>query len=183
MDYDEKAGQTTPDADVGSDGTEEDLERGDFDMVDSERSGDADNAEETKGGEENAAKGVRVKQFPAATGEQLRFIQRDVADFVARHPGFGPDELSALENNSRFRLFCGTRFGREPLSELYEDYVSVVGSAGKAAVSKAERRAARSTGGGSAAGGALTPAQRDVLNEWNAEHPEMKMTAKEFLRR
>ena len=29
----------------------------------------------------------------------------------------------------------------------------------------------------------LTPEQRKVLDEWNAEHPEMAMTAKEFLRR
>ena len=37
--------------------------------------------------------------------------------------------------------------------------------------------------GGTAGGAALSPAQQYVLDAWNTEHPEMAMTAKEFLGR
>ena len=39
------------------------------------------------------------------------------------------------------------------------------------------------TFGGTAGGALLSPAQKYVLDAWNAEHPEMAMTAKEFLGR
>lgn len=111
---------------------------------------------------------------------QRAFVENDVLDFVERYPQV---DVAALEQNKAFRTFCGSRFGREPLAQLYGDYVSIVGNAGTAAVAKAGSKIARSTGGGTAGGAALTPAQKSVLDKWNEEHPEMAMTAKEFLGR
>lgn len=167
----------------GADDTFSRQEPEDFKMVECDADG-ASPAED--GGDENAGevKKTAAARYPtvAAPGQRA-FIMSDVADFVAKYPGFGPDELDELENNPQFRRFCGTRFGREPLAALYGDYLSVVGSAGAAAVSRAAKKTARSTGGGTTGGDALTSAQREVLKRWNEEHPEMKMTAKEFLRR
>ena len=115
--------------------------------------------------------------------EQRRFFEEDVLNFIEAYPQFDQKSLAELENNQTFRRFCGSRFGREPLAELYGAYLEVVGTAGAAAVAKAAGRQQRSTGGGTAGGAALTPTQKAVLDRWNEEHPEMAMTAKEFLGR
>lgn len=109
------------------------------------------------------------------------FVRSDVLDFIERYPGFDADGLEALERNEQFRRFCGTRYAREPLAQLYGDYLSVIDGAGAAAVSKANSRSARSTGGGTAGGATLSPEQRKALENWNDENPEMAMTAKEYL--
>ena len=109
------------------------------------------------------------------------FVRQDVLDFIERYPGFDADGLEALEHNEQFRRFCGTRYAREPLAQLYGDYLSVVGGAGEAAVSRAVSRSARSTGGGTAGGATLSPEQRKSLEAWNEENPEMAMTAREYL--
>ena len=115
--------------------------------------------------------------------EQKRFFENDVLDFIEKYPQFDQKSLAELENNQKFRRFCGSRFGREPLADLYGAYLEVVGEAGAAAVAKATSRQQRSTGSGSTGGVQLSPAQKAVLDQWNAEHPEMAMTAKEFLKR
>ena len=109
------------------------------------------------------------------------FIRSDVLDFLERYPGFDAEGLEALERNEQFRRFCGTRYAREPLAQLYGDYLSVIDGAGAAAVSRANSRSARSTGGGTAGGATLSPEQRKALERWNEENPEMAMTAKEYL--
>lgn len=109
------------------------------------------------------------------------FVRSDVLDFIERYPGFDADGLEALERNEQFRRFCGTRYAREPLARLYGDYLSVIDGAGAAAVSRANSRSARSTGGGTAGGATLSPEQRRALENWNDENPEMAMTAKEYL--
>ena len=114
---------------------------------------------------------------------QRQFFENDVLDFIGKYPQFDEKSLAELENNQKFRRFCGSRFGREPLAELYGAYLEVVGDASEAAVAKAASRAQRSTGGGSSGSTTLSPSQRAVLDAWNAEHPEMAMTAKEFLKR
>ena len=127
--------------------------------------------------EERAAAG-------AAEAAQRAFIENDVLRFVEKYPQFSTAEkLEALENNATFRAFCGSRFGKEPLAELYESYVSVVGSAGSAAIAKAADKSSRSTGGGSRGAESLTPDQKRSLDRWNAENPDMQMTATEFLSR
>lgn len=111
--------------------------------------------------------------------EQREFIQADAQDFMAKYPDVN---LADLERNDVFRKFCGTRFGREPLADLYESYREIVG--GAAAKEKAESRNARSAGGGTGTtGGGLTAAEQGLLEKWNRDHPEMKMTAKEFKER
>lgn len=117
------------------------------------------------------------------TARQNTFFADDVRNFVTKFPNFGAKELQALENNKQFRQFCGSRFGREPLAQLYGDYVALVGNAGAAAVERAAGKAAKSTGGGTAGGAVLSPSQKQVLDRWNEEHPEMAMSAKEFLGR
>ena len=109
------------------------------------------------------------------------FVRNDVLDFMERYPGFDAEGLEALERNEQFRRFCGTRYAREPLAQLYGDYLSVIDGAGAAAVSKAASRSARSTGGGTAGGATLSPEQRKTLERWNEANPEMAMTAKEYL--
>ena len=109
------------------------------------------------------------------------FVKNDVLDFMERYPGFDADGLEALENNEQFRRFCGTRYAREPLAQLYGDYLSVIGGAGAAAVCRANSRSARSTGGGTTGGAALSSEQRRALERWNEANPEMAMTAKEYL--
>ncbi len=134
-----------------------------------------------EGGEGGAQSGNNA----AGAGAEARsFAVRDVMDFIGKYPEFDDEaKLGELENNPAFRRFCGSRFGREPLSELYGTYLELVGNAGRAAVAKAAGRSTRSTGGGTGGGAVLDPAQRAALNKWNEEHPEMAMTAKEYLGR
>lgn len=111
---------------------------------------------------------------------QQDFIRRDVQDFVKRHPNV---DLEKLENNKSFLKYCGSRFGKEPLGDLYDAYLDIVGEAGQAAVAKQADRSDRSTGGGSTGGPTMTPSQQKALDAWNAANPDMAMTAKEFLTR
>ena len=113
--------------------------------------------------------------------ERDAFIASDIADMQRRHPDV---DIAALDNNPAFRKFAGSRYGKEHLADLYEDFVSVVGNASAAAAARTGDRAERSTGHGSGGGGGtLTAAQRAALKEWNDDHPEMRMTEKEFLER
>ena len=115
--------------------------------------------------------------------ERRAFLEQDALDFVAKYPQMGVQEVAKLEQDKAFRQFCGSRFGREPLGNLYADYLALVGGAGKAAVAKAATKAARATGSGAGGGAVLSPTQKNALDAWNAEFPEMAMTAKEFLGR
>lgn len=119
-------------------------------------------------------------ELAAEKQAQLAFAMRDLDEFLARHADV---DVKELMGNARFLRFCGSRMGKEPLAALYEDFASLVDDAGAAAVARIQSRSARSTGGGTAASGTLSPAQKYVLDAWNAEHPEMAMTAKEFLGR
>ena len=115
--------------------------------------------------------------------ERRAFLEQDALDFIAKYPQMGVQEVAKLEQDKAFRQFCGSRFGREPLGNLYADYLALVGGAGKAAVAKAATKAARATGSGAGGGVTLSPTQKNALDAWNAEYPEMAMTAKEFLGR
>ena len=115
--------------------------------------------------------------------ERRAFLEQDALDFIAKYPQMGVQEGAKLEQDKAFRQFCGSRFGREPLGNLYADYLALVGGAGKAAVAKAATKAARATGSGAGGGAVLSPTQKNALDAWNAEYPEMAMTAKEFLGR
>jgi len=110
-----------------------------------------------------------------------KWIAEDVKDFAERFPDV---DLGKLDDNKAFRRFCGSRYGREPLGDLYEDYLEIAGNAAQAAVQKAESKKERATGTGGGSGAeTLTASQQKALDEWNRAYPQMKMTAKEFLSR
>ena len=113
--------------------------------------------------------------------ETESFVARDLRDFIEKYPEMqDPEKLEALEKNKSFRRFCGSRFGKEPLAELYESFQELVGESGAAAVAKAASKNDRSTGGGSSGGVTLTPSQKKELEAWNRANPDMLMTEQEF---
>ena len=121
-----------------------------------------------------------LDEIARAKKARLDFAMRDLDEFLARHADV---DVEKLMDNTRFLRFCGSRMGHESLATLYDDFVALVSEAGAAAVARMQSRSARSTGGGTAASGTLSSAQKYVLDAWNAEHPEMAMTAREFLGR
>ena len=118
----------------------------------------------------------------AEAERQKDWIAQDAAAFVRVHPDV---DISKLDANAKFRRFCGSRYGKEPLSELYADWQELVGEEAAAkAVEKSAKKAERSTGaGGGGVSAGLTAAQQRELDEWNREFPHLKMTAKDFLER
>lgn len=138
-------------------------------------------AEDRRLAEEMREEKARRKKETESRKERETFIREDAADFLGKYPDV---DLGKLEQNQRFRKFCGSRFGREPLAELYAAYTELTGETAQEAVQKRQSREARGVGSGAGtAGGGLTPAQQTELERWNAENPTMKMTAKEFLSR
>ena len=129
---------------------------------------------------EQSAGDVLLDELAAEKKARLDFAVRDLDAFLASHADV---DVEKLLGNQLFVRFCGSRMGRECLADLYDDFAALISEAGEAAVERSRSRALRSTGGGTAGGAALTPAQKYVLDAWNAEHPEMAMTAREFLGR
>ena len=123
----------------------------------------------------------RAMRELAGRESEMRFIAEDAREFARRYP---EADLAGLDASESFRRFCGSRYGREPLSELYADYLEVAGGALRAAQARRESRAARSTGsGGSGAYEALNARQQSELDAWNRAFPQMKMSAREYLSR
>lgn len=121
------------------------------------------------------------KQAMAALEARNQFVLADLHKFVEKYPDVDPGKL---EKNPKFRKFAGSRMYKEPLVELYGDFVEMVSDAERTAVERATSKAERSTGGGQGGGAdGLTPDQRAALDEWNRDNPDMKMTPKEFLSR
>lgn len=117
----------------------------------------------------------------AAMESRKAFVRADLDAFMQKYPDVDPGKL---ENNPKFRKFSKNRLYREPLGDIYADFVELVNDAGRAAVEKATSKSNRSTGGGNSGGSdGLTPNQRAELEEWNRDNPSMKMTPKEFLSR
>ena len=121
----------------------------------------------------------RAKQMVMREAARQAFLQRDAQDFKEKHPEV---DLMKLNENQNFLRFCGSRYGVESLAKLYDDYKEIVGGAEKAARTAAEHRSKRSTGSGGGGGDILTAKQRASLEAWNRANPDMKMTAKEFLK-
>ena len=110
-----------------------------------------------------------------------RWIAEDAAAFVEAYP---EADLAKLDGDARFRRFCGSRYGREPLKDLYADWLELTGAAAREAAAKSASKSERSTGtGGCAAVRVSAPAQQRDLDEWNRSFPNMRMTAKEYLSR
>ena len=93
----------------------------------------------------------------------------------------GAERLLQDEN---FVLFCGTRLGKEPLTDLFQAYVELFHALTQMGAARQESKTDRGTGsGGSGGGPALSPDQQKALDEWNKAFPRLKMSAKEFLAR
>lgn len=130
--------------------------------------------------EQRAEAAARKKQ-EAEEARLQRWIAEDAAAFAEAYPDV---DLAKLDDNKAFRRFCGSRYGKEPLADLYGDWLEITGSATQAAAARNESRSARSTGAGGGAGSeTLSASQQKALDEWNRNYPNMKMTAKEFLTR
>lgn len=113
--------------------------------------------------------------------ESEAFIAADVEDFMSRFPDV---DIEKLDANKQFRRFAGSRYGKEHLADLYEDFIAISGEASAAAASRITDRADRSTGSGDGkTSGALTASQKRQLKEWNENNPDMRMTEAEFLSR
>ena len=112
--------------------------------------------------------------------EQMRLLA-DALVFQGKYPGA---DIGQLERDKKFRKFCGNRLYKEPITNLYEDYLELVSDAQETGKAKAAGKQQRGTGGGTGGQGVtLTAAQQRELDAWNREFPEMKMTAKEFAAR
>lgn len=105
-------------------------------------------------------------------------LAADAAAFAESYPQVDPVKL---ERDKRFRRFAGSRLYKEPLAELYADYLEVTAGAAEAGRAKADSKAQRSTGSGAGGGEVkLSSAQLAELEAWNKANPSMRMTAKEF---
>ncbi len=71
------------------------------------------------------------KKADEEAARQQKWIAEDVKDFAQRYPDV---DLGKLDGNKAFRRFCGSRYGREPLGDLYEACLEVAGNAAQAAV-------------------------------------------------
>lgn len=123
--------------------------------------------------EESEAEARKVKE-----AKEQGDIEADIMEFMESHPEV---DAQTLITSELFVKFCGDRLGRVPLSDLYEDYSAIIGSA-RAGAPKKDDRGERSTGTGNTGGVVLTPKQKAELADWNRQFPEYKMTAKEFLK-
>ena len=126
------------------------------------------NAEEKKRAEADAAK-------------RNEWIDKDLRSFREKYPDV---DIEKLDNNAEFRRFCGSRYAKEPLADLYADYMEITGGVAKAAAVRAESKDSRSTSGSRTGGGVtLTSDQRAELEDWNRRYPKLKMTEQEFASR
>lgn len=132
---------------------------------------------------------IRAQRAAAGKAEEERkkqqerdsFIAADVEDFQSRYPDV---DIASVDSNPAFRRFVGSRYGKEPLANLWGDYVALVGETAAQQRAESSDRRSRSTGYGSGgAAPALTSTQRAELKRWNEENPEMAMTEKEFFER
>lgn len=126
--------------------------------------------------EEKSAPAGERSEAEEEKNAMREFIRRDAAEFRRQYPQV---DLGELDADPLFRLFCGSRYGREPLADLYGDYLALTESA-----QRRESRARRATGSGGSGGyEALTAAEQRELSEWNKAYPHMKMSARDFLSR
>ena len=127
--------------------------------------------------EDERARGRKAKQEEDSRAERQERAAEQVAELREAYPKV--DVISLLDDGN-FKSFCGSRFGKESLLELYESYQELVVENRKA--ESREEKKSRSTGSGSGAesGGALSSREERDRQEWNRRYPNMKMSAKEW---
>lgn len=114
--------------------------------------------------------------------ERLReFAAQDARNFAELYPDIDPAQL---EQSERFCRFAKGRLYKEPLADIYKDFIEFSSDTERAALARKASKESRGTGSGSSAKDiTLTAAEQRALNEWNERNPDMKMTAKEFKER
>ena len=118
----------------------------------------------------------RIGEENSGQDEERRRLNEDAREFQEKFPEVN---LWELEQDGRFRRFCGSRLYKESAAELYGAYLEFCREAEENAAHRENSRRSRSTGSGKAAGG-LSHSQKRELEEWNRAFPGMKMTAGEF---
>lgn len=120
----------------------------------------------------------KIRQKESETQSREAFMEDDLINFVQAHPDV---DVVKLDNNTQFREYCGSRYGKESLASLYEGYQKLVKNAEQSF--KADTRQLRGTGSGANGGERMTAEQKRNLDAWNAAFPEMKMSPSEFMRK
>lgn len=127
---------------------------------------------------------ARERKGPARKTESMKDIWRlaeEAQSFAERYPDV---DMNELHQSAAFRKFCGSRLGKESVTDLYSDYLEFTGDARQTAKEKADSKRERNTGSGSGSGGGeLSRNQQAELDEWNKAYPNLKMSAREFLSR
>lgn len=74
--------------------------------------------------EETVPEGAQGETAPAAAeeGGDPAFLAASAEEFFRRYPQV---DIVRLERDPAFRRFCGSRLYREPLADLYGDYLAV----------------------------------------------------------
>ena len=105
----------------------------------------------------------------------------DMNEFKKTYPDV---DVNKTLDSTLFKKFANHKLGNQPLAEIYSDFLEITGEAQKTAVKKVLSKTERSTGTSSGTTEpALTNEQKKALEDWNRRNPELKMTAKEYLRR
>ena len=125
----------------------------------------------------------RKKEAEAAAAEEKKkqletFLINDIKAFQTEYPDV---DIEKLTENPRFKKFSLGRLYKEPLGDIYADYMDFSSETERSALAKAESKNGRSTGAGSTSGeGSLSAAEQKDLDTWNRRYPDLKMTAKEW---
>ena len=129
---------------------------------------------------------VEEQALPAGEPSREEGQEAELAAHVAEmRERFPQVDIIRLEQNPAFRRFAGSRYGRESLAQLYEDFSQIMREAEQNAQFRAEAKRSRDTGGsgGGKSSGVLSAGEREALRRWNDANPDMKMSEKEFLER
>lgn len=104
---------------------------------------------------------------------------KQVEEFSEKHEDI---DLAELQNNAKFMKFAKGRTGS--LTQIYDDYIDLVGEAEAETIAKVKSKQERSTSSGKGSGleGAhgLTSEQMKNLEDWNSRYPHLAMSAKEY---
>jgi len=114
--------------------------------------------------------------LPKLSPEELSHSYHEMCE---AHPEV---DLASLATDPLFSAFAVNR--NADIRSVFEDYTAFTKLAEESIGEKIRRRDFRATGSGdartSAADSGLSAAQTAFLREWNAEHPEYAMSAREY---
>lgn len=124
---------------------------------------------------------VLQQEVEEETGSLSATAEEEVRAFHKKYPGVDLSRLLAPEHS--FTRFARGKFGTVPLTEIYQDYQSVMEQARQETLQTTAVKRNRSTTAAStrAVGDyGLTDAQKELLAEWNRKNPRETMSPKEY---